>query len=379
MMVRAVLLTGKGGVGKTTTSCAMALWFAKNNFRTLILSTDPAPSVGDCFNQPVGKKPVAIDGVDNLWALEIDGEYEYDVLYDYIKHNTQESYKFISQKGAPGMNEMASLFRVTTFLYSLKYDVIVIDTAPTGHTLEMFNLPTTLADTMDKVKTMLSSINSWKQFLSGNKGKRTSARIDTLIGCIEKVSDMISNPDVTHFSLVTIPEFMALRETIRAYNDFKEHGAVARNIILNKMQPGNGNCQFCGEKRKLHNFYLRKLIDEFGEDMVIKLNETPREVGGMETLSDMGRKIMHQMANINVKPSYRVIASNGGFIVYTQIPFVQPQHLSFKIANDTNGNVLYMTINFGMHEDIRNALSFPGSISSVRAVNDDGRLTLYVG
>lgn len=388
VMSRMCIVNGKGGVGKTTISCAMGTWLANKGFKTMVVTTDPAASIGDCLNQDIGKHPKQVTVVDkngktanfpNLWALEIDPEYEYSLFYQYMKNVTKEGWKYISQKGAPGLNEMASLFRVLTYLYNLRYDAIIVDTAPTGHTLEMLKLPDTLKEQMDNIKSLMKGVNVITKLVGGGKMDESNKRIDTINGCVQTIKSIMSDPVTTHFNLVCIPEFMALREEMRAFGELDGQGIKVKNVIMNRIQPVNQGCAFCSSRRKLHEHYVKKMEDHFKSSDVgiVKLDQLAGEVVGIDTLVNIGKKIMCQMEELtplDIKPAYRVVTRNGGFIVYTQLPFVEPNYLTFSIDN----NILDMRINFGLHEDVVNPLSFPRRISGVKSLNDNGKLVLDV-
>lgn len=377
-MVRLVIINGKGGVGKTTASSAMAIWFASKGFNTMLLSTDPAASVGDCLNQPIGFETVPVQGFANFWAMEINGFHEYEKLLKYIKRTSPDFdvERFLPQKGTPGLSELAALFRAVTYLYNLKYDIIVVDTAPTGHTLEMLRTPEMMKDTLGSLKSVMK-VNTLKNMITRQTTKNTiNDRLDALMNCADQIASVMANQDTTHFNIVCTAEFMALRESIRAYNDFARYGVFARNIILNRIQPNNAGCHFCSEKRTQHEFYVDKMEKEFkNKDVgIAKVQDYAHEAAGSDVLNEIGRTIMHQLDNLNVKRAYSVASRNGGFVVKTELPFIEPGNLGFRV----DGKILYMTISYGLHEDVINVLSFPRVIQGVQAVDDDGKLMLKV-
>jgi len=278
---RLVFVNGKGGVGKTTSSISMALWLASKGFNTLLVSTDPAASIGDSLNMPIGSEVIPVKEIDNLWAIEVDGRYEYKKLWTYIKKNakTFDIERFLPENGAPGTTEMAALFRAITFLYDMKYDVIIVDTPPTGHTLDMLRLPQTLKETMDSIKSIIKSLSAWKDLITGRKKDATDKRLNSLIGCVEHIAQKMADPEITQFNLVSTAEFMSLREELRAYNELSSYGIHVKNVILNKIQPVNTDeCPFCMAKREQHEYYIQMMHDQFdnkGVDIHL-VNDNPK-------------------------------------------------------------------------------------------------------
>ena len=142
--------SGKGGVGKTTVAAATALWFARHKKKTLVISIDPAHSLADSFEQPIG--PTVTKLTDRLWGLEIDpaqslGEYKEKLLpkLEGSPLNAMGLGDIMDIAGStPGIDELAAFDKFLQFLNSDEYDIIVFDTAPTGHTLRFLSLPDVL-------------------------------------------------------------------------------------------------------------------------------------------------------------------------------------------------------------------------------------------
>ena len=146
-----ILFGGKGGVGKTTMSAASAIRFSQDQ-KTLIFTTDPAPSLADSFGQEIGNEPTAIKSIKNLFAMELDAkkvlkefkeEYGEDIL-DILQQGTylaNEETEEMFNLDIPGLDEVMGLKKITDFMESKEYDLYIVDTAPTGHTLRLLTLP----------------------------------------------------------------------------------------------------------------------------------------------------------------------------------------------------------------------------------------------
>lgn len=155
--MRVILYTGKGGVGKTSMAAMSACHMAKQGKKTLVMSTDAAHSLSDSFQVSLGKEPVNISR--NLDALEIDTVYESEKAWKNMKEYFRQ---FLTAKGGegieteellvfPGLEELFSMFKILDMYESGKYDVIIVDCAPTGETLSLLKYPEQLETFMRKV------------------------------------------------------------------------------------------------------------------------------------------------------------------------------------------------------------------------------------
>ena len=159
-----IFVGGKGGVGKTTTSCSLALMLAlerkKDGKKVLIISTDPAHNLSDAYGQQFGPTPIQIEGVDNLFAMEIDPKVKLDGsdedgagLLSSFGDEQKSSLNFLSElsSSVPGIDEAMSFNELIKQVKKQDFDIIVFDTAPTGHTLRLLSFPTVLQKALGKL------------------------------------------------------------------------------------------------------------------------------------------------------------------------------------------------------------------------------------
>ena len=151
-----IFFSGKGGVGKSTMSCATALWLANKGYKTLLVTTDPAPNLGDIFEQEIGHKIAPIDGAKNLFAIEIDPNIASDIYRERIISPMREildekSLQVIKEQlNSPCIEEVAAFDKFIEYMDEPQYDAVIFDTAPTGHTIRLLELPSGWSETLQK-------------------------------------------------------------------------------------------------------------------------------------------------------------------------------------------------------------------------------------
>lgn len=380
------MFTGKGGVGKTTACVAVSSWLAREGFKTLLLSADPAHSIGDSLGMKISNEPTVMTDISsNLFLMEIDGKHEYNKFKAYVKKNSKNNVdKFLTDAGLPGMNELASLFRVFTYVYDIRYDIIVLDTPPSGQTLDMLSLPDTLDQVTESVKNIIDNLNTWAKLFARPATNKANKRIDDIKGCVNKLKWLFANTNITSVNLVSTAEYMSLRESMRTYNELSGHGIKVQNILLNKLQPQpndhGGRCMFCSTRRDQQLRYINTIENEFrpkGVD-IVKINASPTEVVGSDMLLRVGDDIIHQLTDIIDVRQACVTQSpepgQQGVVVQTQIPYVEHPFLKVRI----NENDVIFSINYGLHEDVHNVLNFQRPIQVAEPFNDLGNLSFRV-
>lgn len=300
--IKFILSGGKGGVGKTSCAGALALLSARRGLRTLVLSTDPAHSLSDSFEQDLsGGDPVAITGFNNLWGMELDTEKGMKEFQDTMGQGAagpdlQMAASLIgdmSGMAPPGSDEAMAFGKILEFIEDSSYDRVIFDTAPTGHTLKLLELPDMLDSWLGRILTLRQRLggmmaglrsmmgggdqedNTWKM-LQSTKEKIRAARIE------------LSDPDTTQFVVVTIAEAMAVFETQRLLGSLNAWHIPATNIIINQLIPENPSCVFCSSRRKMQQQNLVDIRDLFNDLNLTEVPEFDSEIRGMECLSKLG-------------------------------------------------------------------------------------------
>ncbi len=295
-----ILFGGKGGCGKTTSSCAAALYLAQHHShkKILIVSTDPAHSVGDSFGCTIGNSITPVKGFDNLWALEIDA----DIVGENFKKDHKTVIKKIADRGTyfdqqdiadfyeltiPGLDEIMAIIKIADLLKEKKYDLIILDTAPTGHTLRLLSLPSEmekwihLMDMMQYKHRFLS-----KHFTGRYKKDDADEFLEKMFEDIKRVKGLLGNSQSTEFIPVTIPEPMAIDETERLLKNLKSYRFQVKNIIINRVAPNEAGCPFCKSREEDQRQNITRINEKFSEYNLHKMPLFPYQIQGIDRLKE---------------------------------------------------------------------------------------------
>lgn len=239
-----VFVGGKGGVGKTTTSCCLAIQLAKDRKKVLVVSTDPAHNLSDAFSQKFGKDPTLVNGFDNLYCMEIDPDADVEDLSEIATDDPQQGIQKMLQEltqTIPGIDEAMSFAELMKQVQNMDYDVIVFDTAPTGHTLRLLSFPTMLGKAFDKLMGLKNSFGGFLQQAGAMLGSEMPSeemllgRLEQTREVIERVNITFKDPSKTTFVCVCIPEFLSLYETERLVQELTKFDIDTHNIVVNQV------------------------------------------------------------------------------------------------------------------------------------------------
>ncbi|MCQ2816411.1 MAG: arsenical pump-driving ATPase GET3 [archaeon] len=265
--------------------------------KVLIISTDPAHNLSDAFDQKLSPEPTLIKGFNNLYALELDPNKEQNdmkKLTDLLGNLSLEKKEGLveSMKGSfPGIDEAMNLKYIAGLIDS-DYDVVIFDTAPTGHTLRLLNMPEVLGKSLEKllqIKTQFAStIEGLSAFMSGeieNNFNNLFNRLQEVGQNLSKVATMFKNPEKTTFIAVCIPEFLPVFETERLINELMTHEIDIRNIIVNHvlMQEGT-NCRMCKSRMKVQEKYLKQIREMFEDFHITYVPLQKSEIRGIDKI-----------------------------------------------------------------------------------------------
>ncbi|CCA73276.1 probable arsenite translocating ATPase (ASNA1) [Serendipita indica DSM 11827] len=291
---------GKGGVGKTTTSCSLAIQLASVRESVLLISTDPAHNLSDAFGQKFGKDATKVNGFDNLYAMEIDPTGSLQEMAE----QSQDAMGGMVQDLAfsiPGVDEAMGFAEIMKHVKSMKYSVIVFDTAPTGHTLRFLSFPAVLEKALGKLSSlggrigpMLSQISS---MMGGQPGMQEDlfSKLEGMREVINEVNNQFKDPEKTTFICVCISEFLSLYETERLIQELTTYEIDTHNIVINQLLHPNkdSNCEHCRVRTAMQQKYLNEayeLYDDFFH--LVKLPLLTEEVRGPEKLKAFSKMLV---------------------------------------------------------------------------------------
>jgi arsenite-transporting ATPase len=291
---RVLFFGGKGGVGKTTCASAMALAASQAGRRVLLVSTDPAHSTSDMFERPIGPEPVALAA--NLHGLEIDGAFESRRYVANVKehihglfgpHILKEAHKQIDLAASmPGAEEMALFDRIGGLIRGEddRFDLIVFDTAPTGHTLRLIRMP----ELMEAWIRALS--RSRRAMLGIEQDDATDPVMLSLAGRLEHLREFrarLLSPRTCAFVLVMVAERLPIEETARAIGQLEEAGVSIGGLVVNRVLPATSPDPFLRARHDQEQVYLDEIERRFAALLRVRVPQLPSDVHGMTTLQQL--------------------------------------------------------------------------------------------
>ncbi len=297
-----IMFCGKGGVGKTTCASSTAIHCADRGYRTLLVSTDPAPSLTDILEVDVRGKITRIPGVVNLEAVELD----YSRIFDmWLAKFGEEVYAVISSflpvgdeildyiAGAPGIDEEFALSYIYDLYTGGEYDVIVWDTAPAGGTLSLLYLQETFYTHMRDAAKLYIRLKETLESLTGREKRDPLKIIREWEQLAKDVLDMIRSEDTTAY-LVTIPEGLGVSQTERIEKDLERFDVRIGGIIVNNLIPRevDAGSELLSKRRRVQEKYMKMLEETYSGRLPLrKLPLQGYEVIGIEALRDIGKQL----------------------------------------------------------------------------------------
>lgn len=250
-----IFFSGKGGVGKSTMSCATAVWLAEKGYKTLLVTTDPAPNLSDIFGQEIGHKITSLDWIENLFAIEINPdvaseEYRERIIAPMRELFDEKNLQVIKEQiNSPCVEEVAAFDKFIEFMDDPQYDVVIFDTAPTGHTIRLLELSQSWSTEIEK---------------GGSTCIGPSASLQGAKSRYEKAISYLQDKIMTSFIFVLKPENSSILETKRSLEELSKLGIKTSFLIINGVLPEEVCTDEFFKKRKSgENKIIAKINNEF--------------------------------------------------------------------------------------------------------------------
>lgn len=266
-----IFVGGKGGVGKTTTSCAIATLLARRRKSVLLVSTDPASNIGDTFQQHFSSNPTLVNGFDNLWAMNGPAQ----------EKDTGEASSLLT---LPGVDEMTVLAALFMSIETDQYDVVVFDTAPTGHTFRLLQLPKNCARMFGAMGMLQNVISSTIAQAAGSEA--AMRQLQMVQELAPRAGQRLTNSRECTFVCVTLPKFSPLWETERLVEFLTEQEIETHTLIVNQvMEKEEGcTCKKCNAQYAAQQKILDDIHEAYDDFRILHVPEMDTEIKGLDAV-----------------------------------------------------------------------------------------------
>ncbi|OPX44935.1 arsenical pump-driving ATPase [Ruminiclostridium hungatei] len=347
--MRIILYTGKGGVGKTSIAAATACKIASGEKKVLIMSTDMAHSLGDSFDVKLSNEPAEISR--NLYAMEIDPVLENEKSWGNIKVYFEKLMVLKAERTVeaeellvfPGFDELMSLLRIKDIYDEDKYDVLIVDCAPTGETMSLLKFPDLFKWWMEKL------------FPIKRKGARlarpviqatlkvpvpseeTFDDVERLYNRIDQLHKLLQNKEVVSIRIVTTPEKIVVREAKRSFSYLHLFDYNVDGIIINKIFPQVSLSGYFQEWETIQAKSLQEVLEGFKGIPVFRLELLDKELRKIQILNEIGGKLYGDTDPEKILVSQRIFSVEKdaeGYLLLLNMPFVDKRELKLSQKGD---------------------------------------------
>lgn len=347
--MRIILYTGKGGVGKTSIAAATALECAEKGMKTLVVSTDPAHSLGDSLDMKLSNEPVEIS--KNLWAEEIDATHEVEEGWGKVQEYltalfTSKTIKDITTQELtvfPGMEDLLSLLKILRYYKEGRFEIIIIDCAPTGETLALLSFPEMLRWWMEKLFPIKKKAIKVAGPIAESLLKipmpsgKVLDEIDNMYYQLDEMKKVFSDKNTTSIRIVVNPEKMVIKEAQRSFTYLNIYDFNVDAVVVNRVIPDNVTDNYFKVWKDIQKKYKADIIERFTPIPIYYAPLFENEVVGIPMLSRMAAEIFKEENPADIKYNGRTqeIHKDGEEYVLTiNIPFLDKNDLSLNQKGD---------------------------------------------
>jgi len=347
--MRIILYTGKGGVGKTSIAAATAVTSAEQGRKTLVVSTDPAHSLGDSFDIKLSNEPLEIR--KNLWAQEIDSIHEVEEGWGKVQKYFTELFTAKAVKDIttqeltvfPGMEDLLSLLRILKYYKEGRFEVIIIDCAPTGETLALLSFPEMLRWWMEKLFPLKKKAIKVAGPVAESLLKipmpsgQVLDEIDNMYYQLDEMKKVFSDREVTSIRIVVNPEKMVIKEAQRSFTYLNIYDFNVDAVVVNRVIPENVTDDYFRVWKDIQKKYREEIIESFTPIPIYYAPLFETEVVGMRMLERMSEEIFRGEDPVGIKYNGKtqlVYKEGEDYILGIAMPFIDKKELSLNQKGD---------------------------------------------
>ncbi len=347
--MRVILYTGKGGVGKTTIAAATAVRCARRGLKTLVISTDAAHSLGDSLDCEIGPEPVQI--AENLFAQEVNALHEmeghWEKIHEYLASlfNSQGVDDIIAEELAtpPGMEEVASLMWIRRHAEQGLFDVLVVDCAPTGETLQLLAFPDVARWYLNKIfpieRRVMKLARPMVQPFIGIPlpADEIYGSVRQLLVDLDSMKEVLSDPKSCTVRIVLNLEKMVIKEAQRAFTYLNLYDYQVDAVLVNRVLPAEVGEGYFTDWRRVQAKYQAQVQETFAPLPILESRLFDHEIVGPEHLDELGRSLFGDSAPeaILYEAKSQALRKVGDeYVLALRIPFVSREQVELTQKDD---------------------------------------------
>ena len=348
-MARIIVYTGKGGVGKTSVAAATGLLAADRGYRTLVLSTDAAHSLGDSFDRPLGPEPTQLG--PNLWGQESDVYHNIDKYWGTIQSYMSSVLQWRGLDAVmaeemsvlPGMDELASLLWIAEHHDRGQFDVIIVDAAPTGETLRLLSLPEAGKWWLEKIYPIQRRIAKLASPLVGRltgmpmPGDALFTAGEQLFHRLEHMHDLLIDPELTSIRVVLNLEKMVIKEAQRTFTYLNLYGYPSDLVVCNRLIPGNVTDAYFSTWKESQERYFSLVEEGFSPLPILTAPLMDQEVVGLKMLERFGEAIYGDSDPTVIRfrgQTQDIQQLDGDYLLTLLLPFTSKEDITLSQVGD---------------------------------------------
>jgi arsenite-transporting ATPase len=335
--MRILLFTGKGGVGKTTVAASTAVRCAEGGLRTIVCSTDPAHSLGDAFDAPLGDQPTAI--TDRLWGQQLNARLRFEEAWNDVRSYVVDLLDWAGADSVeaeelavvPGLDEVFALADIKEFATSGAYDVVVVDCAPTAETIRLLSLPDVLGWYMERMFETQRRLTKLARPIVARVSNVPVAG-DNVFGAVrrfyerlEGVRELLTDGDIASARLVVNAERLVVAEARRTYTYLSMFGYHVDAVIANRMLPTDVEHPWFTQWRATQSAHLESIAEAFAPLPIYTAELANEEIIGTTALSVFAKACYgddEPAGRLSYAEPLRVEADRDGMRLSMHLPFV---------------------------------------------------------